>query len=175
MIYVHLIPHTHDDLGWLKSVDMYFSGTNETIARGSVTNILDTTIGELLKDKKKRFAYCEVKYFQMWWSHQSEAMKTAVRGLVSEGRLEFVNGGWSSHDEACTHYEDMINNMYVGHQFLLKEFGIIPRIGWQLDPFGHSTTNQRLYSDMGLDAVIFSRADKSDKERRIKDREMEWV
>ncbi len=29
-IYVHLLTHTHDDLGWLKTVDMYFSGANET-------------------------------------------------------------------------------------------------------------------------------------------------
>jgi Glycosyl hydrolases family 38 N-terminal domain len=25
--YVHLIPHTHDDVGWLKNPDEYFSGT----------------------------------------------------------------------------------------------------------------------------------------------------
>mgnify|MGYP001807300694 CR=1 FL=1 len=27
--YVHLIPHSHDDVGWLKTVDEYFSGTQE--------------------------------------------------------------------------------------------------------------------------------------------------
>ncbi len=33
-------------------------------------------------------------------------MKASVRALAKEGRLEFVNAGWSMHDEACTHYED---------------------------------------------------------------------
>ena len=93
--YVHLLTHTHDDLGWLKTLDMYFSGTNETKARGSVLNILDTTIPELINDANKRFCYCEVKYFAMWWKYQTPDMKTAVKQLVNERRLEFVNGGWS--------------------------------------------------------------------------------
>ena len=30
-LYVHIIPHSHDDVGWLKTVDEYFSGTKESI------------------------------------------------------------------------------------------------------------------------------------------------
>lgn len=79
--------------------------------------------------------------------------------LVKEGRLEFVNAGWSMHDEATTHYEDMINNMMMGHTFLEKEFGVRPRIGWHLDPFGHSNANPRLFAEMGMDAWFFARLD----------------
>lgn len=63
------------------------------------------------------------------------------------------------HDEACTHYEDMINNMMVGHEFLLKEFGVKPRVGWHIDPFGHSNANPRLFADMGFDGWLFARID----------------
>jgi hypothetical protein len=34
------------------------------------------------------------------------------------------------HDEACPTYEDMINNHQIGFDFVLKEFGVKPRIGW---------------------------------------------
>jgi alpha-mannosidase len=79
--------------------------------------------------------------------------------LVKEGRLEFVNAGWSMHDEASVHYEDMINNMLIGHNFVMREFGITPRVAWHIDPFGHSSANADLLAKMGFDAFIFTRLD----------------
>ena len=100
----------------------------------------------------------------MWYKIQPEDVKNQVKQLIHEGRFEFVNAGWSMHDEANTHYEDMINNMMVGHEFLLKEFGDKPRMGWHVDPFGHSAANTRLFADMGFDAWMFARLDYQDKE-----------
>ena len=95
--------------------------------------------------------------------------------MVNTGRLEFVNGGWSMHDEACTHYEDMILNMQKGHKFLMDEFGVRPRIGWHIDPFGHSNANPRLFAEMGFDAWFFSRLDYQDKLKRLNTTEMEFI
>jgi hypothetical protein len=47
--------------------------------------------------------------------------------------------------------------MVLGRKFLLEEFGVVPTIGWQLDPFGHTETNADLFSQMGLDTIVFSR------------------
>jgi alpha-mannosidase len=94
-------------------------------------------------------------------------MKQKVKMLVKQGRFEFANAGWSMHDEACAHYEDMINNMMTGHEFLMKEFGVRPRIGWHVDPFGHSTANPRLFAEMGFDAWFFARIDYQDKAQRL--------
>ena len=118
-----------------------------------------------------------MKFFSMWWDRQTEDKKKEVRQLVKEGRLEFVNAGWSMHDEACTHHDDMMNNMMIGHEFLEREFGDYarPRIGWHIDPFGHSNANPRLFAEMGFDAWFFARIDFEDREVRMADLSMQWV
>ena len=54
-----------------------------------------------------------------------------------------MNGGWVANDEACPTYQEIINNFMIGQEFIVKEFGeeALSKIGWQLDPFGHSKTN----------------------------------
>lgn len=48
------------------------------------------------------------------------------------------------HDEAVVHYIDMIDQTTLGHRFLKEEFDLTPRIGWQIDPFGHSAVQAYL-------------------------------
>lgn len=63
---------------------------------------------------------------------------------VPQGRLEFANGGWVMHDEASAHYADMLDQMSRGLRFLEDEFAYAPTVGWQIDPFGHSSTQATL-------------------------------
>lgn len=34
----------------------------------------------------------------------------------------------------------MIDQTTLGHSFLKNEFNVTPSVGWQIDPFGHSST-----------------------------------
>ncbi|MCI19775.1 lysosomal alpha-mannosidase-like, partial [Trifolium medium] len=83
-------------------------------------------------------------FFQRWWRAQSDFVQKTVKQLVNSGQLEFINGGMCMHDEAATHYIDMIDQTTLGHRFIKDEFGITPRIGWQIDPFGHSAVQAYL-------------------------------
>lgn len=116
-----------------------------------------------------------MKFFSMWWEEQTPEVQDKVRDLVDRGQLELINGGWSMHDEACPIYSDMIENMMFGHQFILKNFGKKPRIGWQIDPFGHSNTNARIFAEMGFDAWFFTRLDFEDRENRENKKELEFI
>ena len=89
--------------------------------------------------------------------------------------MEIVGGGWSANDEACPSYEDMLSNYQIGHKFVLDNFGVKPRVGWQIDTFGHSSTNMRFLAEMGFDAVFMARIDASDKDERVREKELEWI
>lgn len=97
---IHAIPHSHDDVGWLKTMTQYFYGDKQDIQWAGVQYTIDTVIRSLLLDPKKKFIQVEIAFFSMWWWQQTETMKANVRQLVKEGRLEFINGGWCMSDES---------------------------------------------------------------------------
>uniref|UniRef100_A0A6V7QUP3 Alpha-mannosidase n=1 Tax=Ananas comosus var. bracteatus TaxID=296719 RepID=A0A6V7QUP3_ANACO len=173
---VHLVPHTHDDVGWLKTVDQYYVGSNNSIQGACVQNVLDSVVEALVADKNRKFIYVEQAFFQRWWRQQSDGTKEVVRGLIQSGQLEFINGGMCMHDEAAVHYIDMIDQTTLGHRFIKQEFDQTPRIGWQIDPFGHSAAQAYLLSaEVGFDALYFSRIDYQDRAKRINEKSLEVI
>jgi len=122
-----------------------------------------------------KFSYVEMKFFTMWYFRQTEEVKDKVKKFVQEGRLEFLNGGWSGNDEACPIFEDIIDNIMVGHAFLKKEFGVVPRVAWLVDSFGHSISNARLYSEIGFDSLFIARLDNQDSEQRDRKKELNYL
>jgi alpha-mannosidase len=46
---------------------------------------------------------------------QDTVTQSRVKQMVQQGRFEFVNGGWVASDEACPVYEDLVENIVVGH------------------------------------------------------------
>ncbi|KAM5239300.1 lysosomal alpha-mannosidase [Ctenodactylus gundi] len=177
MLNVHLVAHTHDDVGWLKTVDQYYYGTRNDIQHAGVQYILDSVISALLAEPTRRFIYVEMAFFCRWWHQQTNATQEAVRNLVRQGRLEFTNGGWVMNDEAATHYGAIVDQMTLGLRFLEDTFGKDgrPRVAWHIDPFGHSREQASLFAQMGFDGFFFGRLDYQDKLARKGRQEMELI
>lgn len=172
---VHIIPHSHDDVGWVKTVDEYYTGARPGTSHASVALILDEVIEALQENERRKFTYVEMKFFTMWYNDQTDKTRAVVKKLIKDGRLEITQGGWAATDEACPNYEDMILNMQKGNQFLQREFGISTRVGWNVDAFGHSAANAALYHDFGFEALFFSRMDDRLRFQLMEKGEMNFV
>lgn len=99
-----------------------------------------------------------------------------MKRLVARGQLSFVNGGWVMHDEAAAHYVSMIDQTTHGHRFLKDEFDFKPRVGWQLDPFGHSSTQASLLCHAaGFDGLFFGRIDYQELALRKESQDLEFI
>ncbi|XP_052870890.1 lysosomal alpha-mannosidase-like, partial [Anopheles cruzii] len=177
MLNVHLVPHTHDDVGWLKTVDQYYYGSRTSIQKAGVQYILDSVIQSLLDNSERKFIYVESAFFFKWFYEQTEDLQLQVKQLVNEGRLEFIGGAWSMNDEAAAHYHSILDQFTWGLRKLNDTFGACgrPRIGWQIDPFGHSREQASLLAQMGYDGMFFGRLDYQDKEERMNHKRAEMI
>lgn len=142
---VHIVPYSKVS-GFMKPVDDYYSGTNNMQQRGFVRMILEAVVEELDQHPDRRFTFSEVKYLQMWYTRASQELRDKLKKQIQSGQFEVATGGWSSSDEASPNFEDLINNIMIGHQFLQNEFNYTPKIGWNLDAFAHSNTNARIFA-----------------------------
>jgi alpha-mannosidase len=112
----------------------YYYGLFNDIQHAAVQYIIKSVLASLARNPSRKFMYVEQAFFQRFWREANEYDKNLTRQLVSSGQLEFVNGGWCMHDEAATHYVDMIDQTTLGHRFIVDEFGTehVPTIGWQI-------------------------------------------
>jgi len=67
--YVHLIPHTHNNEGWLTTPENYYTGDDHEhiIYIGGVRDILDSVVNEMIESNNLTFTYAEIKYFKFWY------------------------------------------------------------------------------------------------------------
>ena len=160
-------------------VDEYYAGLNNTIQHASVRHILESTVESLVRNPSRKFIYVEQAYFQRFFDERTDDEKAVVRELVAEGRLSFVNGAWSMHDEATTSYVDMVDNTCLGHRYIASEFGVaaLPSATWQIDPFGHSSLQASLLSSpaAGFNSLFVSRADYADIRARTLNKSLEYI
>ncbi|XP_023214227.1 lysosomal alpha-mannosidase-like, partial [Centruroides sculpturatus] len=169
MLNVHVICHTHDDVGWVRTVEEYY--------QTFVKHILNSVIRHLLVNETRKFIYVESAFLYRWWNEQSELSKYLIRKLIDDGQLEIISGGWSMNDEATTHYLAIIDQMTLGMRWINETFGkcATPKIGWQIDPFGHSREQASIFAQMKFDGLFLGRIDYQDKIFRQQNRRLEFL
>lgn len=63
-----MVAHTHDDVGWLKTYEEYYTGMRNGNSHARVEQIITEVVLELLRDPTIKFTYVEMKFFNMWYT-----------------------------------------------------------------------------------------------------------
>ncbi|XP_046352433.2 lysosomal alpha-mannosidase-like [Haliotis rufescens] len=185
MLNVHIVAHSHDDVGWLKTMDQYYtgeksvgSGYSHHFGHECVRCVLNTTIPELLENPKRKFIFIEMAFLSMWWKEIDQQTQAQVKELIKQRRLEIVIGGWCMSDAATTFYNDIIDQHTLGFDFIDRHFGPCAqsKVAWHVDQFGHSREHSSIFAQMGFDAIVLGRIDYQDIAARTqsKTRELVW-
>jgi len=146
---VIVVPHSHSDPGWHKTVDGYFEEqTKQT---------LDYMLDKLQLYRNMTFVWAETVFLSMWWSQLSFKKRLIVKQLLKRGQLEIVGGSWVVPDEANPHYFALIDQMIEGHQFLKNNIAFYPSNTWSVDQFGYSAVQAHLYKLAGFKHMVILR------------------
>ncbi|XP_031277275.1 probable alpha-mannosidase At5g13980 [Pistacia vera] len=167
-INVHLVAHSNDDVGWLKTVDSTMLDLINSIQGACVQNVLDSIVPALLADKNRILS--EVV-------DRPERGSPRYREAAHQVRSTRVNkGGMCMHDEAAPHYIDMIDQTTLGPSIYQRRIQFDSKNWLAIDPFGHSAVQAYLLSaEVGFDSLFFARIDYQDRAKRKDEKSLEVV
>ncbi|CAH0558347.1 unnamed protein product [Brassicogethes aeneus] len=146
---VIIVPHSHNDPGWLKTFEQYFQYSSK--------QIMNNMVSKLQQYKNLTFIWSEISFLNAWWEEAHPSKQRALKNLVHSGRLEITTGGWVMTDEANAHLYAMVDQLIEGHQWLWTNLGVKPKSGWSVDPFGHGSTVPYLLSASGIKGTVIQR------------------
>lgn len=147
MTTVHMIAQAHIDPVWLWP---WQAGLDETLATCRTACDLLDAYPQFVFTKGEAWAYDQIERCE-------PALFARIVEHVRARRWEIVGGWWIQPDCNQPSGFGMEQQIAIGKRYLLEKFGTFPRIGYNVDSFGHAATLPGYLRAAGQDYYVMMR------------------
>lgn len=144
---LHMIGNAHIDPVWLWN---WQEGFHEV--KASFRSALD----RMLEYDDFKFVSSSAVFYE-WVEKSDPKMFEEIQLRVKEGRWEIVGGWWLQPDCNIPAGESFVRQGLYGQHYFKEKFGIIAKVGYNVDSFGHNGMLPQILKKSGLDYYVFMR------------------
>mgnify|MGYP001037776790 CR=1 FL=1 len=102
--------------------------------------------------------------FYEWVEQSDPAMFAEIQRRVAEGRWGIVGGWWIEPDCNIPSGESFVRQGLYAQRYFKEKFGVMARVGFNVDSFGHSGALPQILKKSGLPYYVFLRPMPHEKE-----------
>jgi alpha-mannosidase len=144
---VHLIANAHLDPIWLWN---WQAGVDEALAT------FRSAVDRCHEYPEFRYTRGEAWLYQ-WVEDLDPGLFQEVRALIATGRWSIAGGQWIQPDANLPTAAGWRKQIELGQRYFLDKFGTSPKIGYNVDTFGHPATLPDLLHEFGYSGYVFHR------------------
>jgi alpha-mannosidase len=148
----HLAGDAHIDAAWTWP----WTETVDVVRRTFGTSL------QLMREYPSYTYSQSVGAYYDWMADKYPALNREIQQRVKEGRWEVVGGMWVEPDLNMPDGESLVRQILIGKRFMLKQYGVDVRIGWNPDSFGFNWQLPQIYKKSGIDYFITQKMDWND-------------
>lgn len=95
--------------------------------------------------------------FYAWLKNSKPDVFHKIKEKVAEGRWHLAGGWWVEPDLNTPGGESLVRQGLYAQRFFLEHFGILARVGFNVDSFGHSGSLPGILAGQGIKGYVFMR------------------
>lgn len=144
---VHIVLNAHLDPVWLWP---WTAGVDECLNTCyTMCNTLDRH-PEIIFTRGEAWVYEQVR-------RHDPALFRRIKAHIRAGRWSVVGGWWIQPDCNLPCWENLHQQINLGKAWFKQHLGLFPRIGYNVDSFGHSAALPDIMAAHGQDSYVFMR------------------
>lgn len=105
---------------------------------------------------------CGCAAYYKWVEENAPEMFEEIKERVKEGRWVLVGGQWIQPDCNAPSGESFARHSLFSQRYFYEKFGVMAKVGYNVDSFGHNGTLPQILKKSGMDYYIFMRPDSSE-------------